>query len=148
MRWSARKERCSSMLVCTGSKGVRHGDGVVEVDGVRCMEMMDNVCATAALTEQREKYMVLVEVVHFFCAAAAALLLVCARTSGRQTDEEQVSEHESERALSWKVPRCCVRDARRAASPSAWRGGEYRERAQHFSRGALRRSSKGRFEFE
>ena len=44
------------MLVCTGSKGVRHGDGVVEVDGVRCMELMDDVCATAALTEQREEY--------------------------------------------------------------------------------------------
>ena len=71
------------MLVCTGSKGVLHGDGVVEVDGVRCMELMDDVCATAALTEEREEYMVLVEVVHNFCAAAAALLLVCARTSGR-----------------------------------------------------------------
>ena len=120
--------------LCTRSKGVRHGDGVVEVDGVRCVELIDDVCVTAALTKQREEYMVLVEVVHIFSAAAAALLLVCARTSGRQTDAEQVSEHESERALSWKVPRCCVRDVRRAASPSAWRGGEYRERAEHFSR--------------
>ena len=71
--------------LCTRSKGVRHGDGVVEVDGVRCMELMDNVCATAALTEQREKYMVLVEVVHFFCAAAAALLLVL-RANGRKAN--------------------------------------------------------------
>ena len=41
---------------------------------MRCMELMDDVCATAALTEEREEYMVLVEVVHNFCAAAAAHL--------------------------------------------------------------------------
>ena len=81
MRWSARKERCSSMLVCTGSKGVRHGDGVVEVDGVRCMELMDDVCATAALTEQREEYMVLVEVVHSFMLLP---LLCCLSARARQ----------------------------------------------------------------
>ena len=118
---------------------------MVEVDGARCVELIDDVCATAALTEEREEYMVLVEVVHNFCAAAAALLLVCARTSGRQTDAEQVSEHESERALSWKVLRCCVRDVRRAASPSAWRGGLRREREEHFSR-CLRDHIRGEFE--
>ena len=95
--------RCSSMLGVYEKQGVRHGDGVVEVDGARCVELIDGVCATAALTEVREEYMVkLVEVVHNFCAAAAALLLVCARTSGRQTDAEQVSEHESYR---WAIYR-------------------------------------------
>lgn len=44
--------------LCTRSKGVRHGDGVVEVDGVRCVELIDDVCVTAALTKQREEYMV------------------------------------------------------------------------------------------
>ena len=43
------------MLVCTGSKGVRHGFGVVEVDGVRCVELINDVCATAVLTEVREE---------------------------------------------------------------------------------------------
>ena len=107
--------RCSSMLGVYEKQGVRHGDGVVEVDGVRCVELTDDVCATAALTEQREEYMVLVEVVHFFVLLPLLCCLFCARTSGRKTDAEQVSEHECERAWSWKVQRCCVRDARRGS---------------------------------
>ena len=85
------------MLVCTGSKGVRHGDGVVEVDGVRCVELIDDVCATAALTEQREEYMELVEVVHFFVLLPLLCCLSCARTAGRQTDAER-GERARERA--------------------------------------------------
>ena len=74
------------MLVCTGSKGVRHGDGVVEVDGVRCMELMDDVCATAALTEQREEYMVLVEVVHSFMLLPLSVACPArARQEGKRT---------------------------------------------------------------
>ena len=96
---------------------------MVEVDGVRCVELIDDVCATAALTEERQEYMELVEVVHIFSVLLPLPCCVfCARTGGRQTDAEQVSEHESERAVGWKVPRCCVQDARRVASSSAWRG--------------------------
>ena len=131
--------RCSSMLGVYEKQGVRHGDGVVEVDGARCVELIDDVCVTAALTEERQEYMELVEVVHIFSVLLPLPCCVfCARTGGRQTDAEQVSEHESERAVGWKeVPRCCVQDARRVASSSAWRGGLRRETAQHFSRCAV-----------
>ena len=83
--------RCSSMLGVYEKQGVRHGDGVVEVDGARCVELIDDVCATAVLTEEREEYMVLVEVVHNFCAAAAALLLVL-RAHGRQENRRGTGE--------------------------------------------------------
>ena len=136
------------MLVCTGSKGVRHGDdGVVEVDGVRCMELMDNVCATAALTEQREKYMVLVEVVHFFCAAAAALLLVL-RAHGRKEKGRGAGERVRERARVELESAAVLRTgcATRSLAVSVARRRVSRASAA-FPRCAAR-SSKGRFEFE
>ena len=118
----------------------------MEVDGARCVELIDDVCATAALTEERQEYMELVEVVHIFSVLLPLPCCVfCARTGGRQTDAEQVSAHESERAVGLKVPRCYILDSRRAASSSARRGGLRRQREEHFSRGAAR-SFKGRFE--
>ena len=59
---------------------------MVEVDGARCVELIDDVCATAVLTEEREEYMVLVEVVHSFMLLP---LLCClsarARQAGKRT---------------------------------------------------------------
>jgi len=75
------------MLGVYEKQGVRHGDGVVEVDGARCVELIDDVCATAALTKQREEYMVLVEVVHNSCAVLPLLCCLSARArqEGKRT---------------------------------------------------------------
>ena len=59
---------------------------MVEVDDVRCIELIDDVWTTAALTKEREVYMVLVQVVHIFCAAAAAFKkFLRAREEGKRT---------------------------------------------------------------
>ena len=105
---------------------------MVEVDDVRCVELIDDVWTTAALTKEREVYMVLVQVVHIFCAAAAGFCNFCAR--GRKANGRGAGERARERARArvGKCRVCYVPDARRAASPSARRGGGVRHETEAY----------------
>ena len=120
---------------------------MVEVDDVRCVELIDDVWTTAALTKEREVYMVLVQVVHIFCAAAAAFSNFCAR--GRKANGRGAGERARERARVELESAAVLRTgcATRSLAVSVARRRVSRASAAFFPRCAAR-SSKGRFEFE
>ena len=70
-------------------QGVRHGDGVVEVDDVRCVELIDDVWTTAALTKEREVYGARAShgasCPHFLCCCRCLLQFLRAREEGKRT---------------------------------------------------------------